>query len=103
MVGKSLKKLFGGGTTETEEDQFRVIVDDLTDSRDKVFVWQFPGLTQPELEELYEDVLQDVVTRGMLAEHVFTTAEIELDELILDGQNPIQIRDNVYSLLAEEE
>lgn len=99
MVRGILSKLFGGGGGDVSE----VIINDLDDSPNKLFVWQFIDWGVEEIEEFYEEELEDIVTYGMQAEHVFTNTEVEIDEIRIEDGNLIRIRDDVYSYIQEEE
>lgn len=96
-----LNRVFGG---EDVEDQFRIIIDELTDSPDKVFVWQFPGMMNEDLELLLENEgLRDILSHDMQSHHVLTTAEVEIDELVLRDGNTIVLRDDIYHAIKEKE
>lgn len=102
MVRESLKEWLYGDSSSAQE-QFEVIVKELTDSPDKVFVWQIPGLTEDELDLLWEKELADVLSHGMDSQHVVVNEEIEVDELVLRDGNTIAVRDDIYRAIEEEE
>lgn len=100
MVGRLLRKIFG--ESPSMEEQAEIILSEITDSRDKVFVWQFLGWDETEMQKFYEEHLEDVLAHGMHSQHVVVSDRVEIDEIVIDDVNPVKIRDGVYEYVKEE-
>lgn len=100
MVRKFLKNLSGGSE---EVEGFEVILNEITDSPDKLFIWQFKDLHGDELEDIWEDELRDILEYDFQSHHVVLNGEVDIHEMLVEEGNVIRERDKVYRKVKEHE
>lgn len=94
-----MTNLFGDSE---KEERIETIISELEDSPNKVFVWQFSGIDERELGELFDEELE-AIGADMQAHHIFMTGDVDIEEISIEGIHPIKVRDSVYEYVKEEE
>lgn len=96
-----LRKLLG--ENKSTEEQFEVIISEIDDSPNKLFIWQFPDFTDDELEDVFEDDLRDMLEYDMKSHHVLVSGQVDVDELLVEEGVVIKERDSLYRKIKERE
>lgn len=102
-VARGFLKTFLVSPQQSEEEQFELIVSEIEDHPDKLFVWQFPGdMTDEEMRKKWDEYLEDTLSYGMKSEHIAINWKVDIDTLVAEDNNVIRAREEVFKELTEE-